>query len=351
MSMKGSSPAPGGPESRAWTAREGTAADIPRINDLYRTVFGIDRTDAAMKWRFFENPAGPPIIMIAEAEGMLVGHRVLWPIPITVGLETIAGAQSVDAMTHPSYRRRGIYSQLDVAVRALAARRGLPLLYGFPNDQSYPASVERLGWEHLGNVQTFSRPVRSDAIERVPPMLRPLVSVALRLWPRAATDQFAIRTGMPDDEDIVALLTHRSGDRIGCQTARSGAWYRWRFAPEAAGHYEWISAARDGRTEAFAVWGRSADGREARLAEVVGASEPAVAAVVASVIDRAAASGSVTVNAISSREELRNALLVNGFRRSGVLPFKVLATTSRPFAADFHSFANWRLFGADFDVY
>src|SRR5262249_49480202 len=127
-----------------WYVREATADDVRGLNDLFRDVYGGERSDAAIRWRYFENPAGAPIIMVAEADGRVIGQRILWPTHLRLGSENVLGAQSVDAMTHPGFRRQGIHVQLAHAARQEAIRRGVEVLYGFPNDQSLNVDTTRL---------------------------------------------------------------------------------------------------------------------------------------------------------------------------------------------------------------
>lgn len=95
-------------DARPWTIREATIDDVPAINELFYAVFGLHRDDAGMRWKFFQNPSGPALLMVAEDHGRLVGNYALWPVPIRLGPEVVRGAQSIDTMTHADYRRQGI---------------------------------------------------------------------------------------------------------------------------------------------------------------------------------------------------------------------------------------------------
>jgi len=323
---------------------------VPAINRLFANVFGRQRDDAATRWRLFRNPVGQPVIMVAESAGRIIAHRAFWPIDLHIGDDAVRGAQSIDLMVEAAYRGRGVFRELAPASFAVAEQRGLELLYGFPNRDAMRASA-RLGWNHIGNVPRFVRPLRSDAFRRLPTSLRPFAALALRAWPQARCGGFAVTLQRPSDAELASLLTHRSSstDAI-CETARSLSWYDWRFSPLGEVRYEWISVHAEGAPAAFAVWGHSHDGRNARLAEVVGVSRTAISAAVASVIGRARKAGCSSVEALTTRGDVVHALGVNGFRDNGPAAFRVKSLTRRKLSlAD--SFSQWRLLGCDFDVF
>ena len=333
-----------------FVVREATKRDIPDINRLFAVVFGRERETAATTWRLFDNPAGEAVVTVVEKDGCIIAQRAFWPIWIGLGSERVLGAQSIDLMVHPDFQGKGVFRFMALASFRSAERRGIEVLYGFPNCRALRAS-HGLGWNEIGRVCTFTRPLRSDAFSRLPLPFHPVMSLALRVWPKGSTRHFDVQSARPDAEAVQALLPRRSpsGTRA-CETERSPEWYNWRFARKMEGRYEWVSVHTAGQVVGFAVWGRSPDGRTARLAEVIGASEGAISAAIAGVIDHAAQAECSAVDAMTNRTDVLRALAHNGFRKSGDLVFRVknLARRSLP---PFESFAQWRLLGSDFDVY
>jgi hypothetical protein len=173
----------------------------------------------------------------------------------------------------------------------------------------------------------------------------------LRAWPRADTDFFDVRIGKPSCETIATLLTHRGGNGGTCQTERTPEWYDWRFSPLMGNRHEWLTLEAKGRAVAYAVWGRGFGGRTALLSDVVGESAAAIAAAIACAFDQARAAGCSALSTATNRPDLLPALRANGFRLTGAMPFKVRSLTSRAFASSIDAFENWRLLGADCDIY
>lgn len=115
--------------------------------------------------------------------------------------------------------------------------------------------------------------------------------------------------------------------------------------------HAWLTLELDGRTVAYAVWGRDTGGKNAYISDIVGESDAAIAALIAYVFDQARAAGCSAVSTITNRRDLLPALRANGFRLTGEMPFKVRRLTSRALPSDIDEFQNWRLLDADCDVY
>lgn len=84
---------------------------------------------------------------------------------------SILAAQSADTMTHPGHRYKGMFAELSRLTFALCREAGLQLVFGFPNEHSYPGAI-RMGWKETATMDCFDVPVRA----------LPLASLAGR-WP------------------------------------------------------------------------------------------------------------------------------------------------------------------------
>src|SRR6185369_7361113 len=60
-----------------------------------------------------------------------------------------------DVMTHPQWRKRGLFSALDRACMQETARLGWPLVFGLPNRHSAHIFLE-LGWERIGTLRAYT---------------------------------------------------------------------------------------------------------------------------------------------------------------------------------------------------
>lgn len=72
--------------------------------------------------------------------------------------KAILAAQSTDTMTHPAYRFKGMFAELSRHTFALCMDAGIQLLFGFPNQNSYPGAI-RMGWKETETMDCFIIPV------------------------------------------------------------------------------------------------------------------------------------------------------------------------------------------------
>jgi len=111
------------------------------------------------RWMYKENPAGHGRIWLAEHDGKIVGHSAIIPTVMKIGTEVATGFQSIGTMTHPGYRRQGIYETLAKKVYAEAAAEGMYVGYRFPNKNSYPIAIRKLNWFDVAKMQGVRKPL------------------------------------------------------------------------------------------------------------------------------------------------------------------------------------------------
>jgi len=110
-------------------------------------------------WMYKDNPAGAGMIWLAEHNGKIVGQSAIIPVAMKVGTETATGFQSINTMTHPNYRRQGMYESLARKAYAEAAREGICIGYRFPNKVSHLIAIKRLNWFDVDTMQVLYKPL------------------------------------------------------------------------------------------------------------------------------------------------------------------------------------------------
>lgn len=333
---------------RTWTVRPGTAEDAPALRELFQVVFGHDRGEEHHSWKFDANPAGPPVLAVAEDEGRLVGQYALWPVRLAVGSEVLLGAQSLDTMTHPDYRGQGMFTTLAKEAMTFAADRGVEVLFGFPNSASYPGFVTKLDWDHTGDVPHHSRVLRPSSHPRVPGWAGRAADLAARLIPSGPRG--GARVG-PADPEALAALHAEHGPTQGCRVDRTVEYLTWRLAPGFGRAYEWIVVGDGARPDAIAVWGRDLATDRAVLAELVGSTPHAMSVALAGVIARAAEAGRSELVATTHHTAVDPLLRRAGFISRGALPLIVRKLTTRVIPGNVHRHDTWAVFGSDLDTY
>jgi len=149
-----------------WKARPFARGDEKALADLYETVLERPFEGAKWEWQFGEAASGSSHIMFADHDGTLVGQYATVPMRMQIQGERVLTSLSLDTMTHPGYRRQGIFVALAREVYARTAEEGVNLVYGFPKKNSFPAMVKYLDFFVLDELPAMTRPVNLAAILR-----------------------------------------------------------------------------------------------------------------------------------------------------------------------------------------
>ena len=142
---------------RLWNSRAYRKGDEYKIYSLWKAVHKdndicLDSWLKWWEWTYMKNPAGLGIIFVAEDRGEIVGHSSVIPMRMKIGSKYLTGFQSIETMTHPSYRKLGIYTKLARMTYDAAFYYGWDIGYRFPNRRSsYPIAKNRLNWFDVSN--------------------------------------------------------------------------------------------------------------------------------------------------------------------------------------------------------
>ena len=77
------------------------------------------------------------------------------PCFLKFGGEIIVSAQSADTMTHPEHRNKGLFAELALTTFQLCRELNIRFLFGFPNQNSFPGFVNKLGWQVIHTMDCF----------------------------------------------------------------------------------------------------------------------------------------------------------------------------------------------------
>ena len=154
---------------KSFSVRRFVMSDVSGVVKLLELVFKRRFSPEWWNWKYKLNPAGfrgeKGDIWIAEnANKEIVGHWAVIPEKIKFGSATITIAQTVDAATHPDYRRLGINKTLSKNVCSDIQNR-YDFIFGFPKEVPYKYRL-RQGWKTLRLAEflkflNYDRPLRS----------------------------------------------------------------------------------------------------------------------------------------------------------------------------------------------
>ena len=186
-------------------------------------------TDQEFAWWFDRNPAGEGLVSLAVDGDEVVGVAAMSFFRVLLeGVETRL-AIPVNVATDARYRGQGVFSTLERENESAAADAGCPLTVTFPNANSYPIFVQRLGWMDLPRLRLWAKPLRISAVVRYA-LQRPGERGGLR---RVSTAGQTIR-GLevrpverfgPDLDE----LGRRAAAGYGSHFVRDAEYFNWRY--------------------------------------------------------------------------------------------------------------------------
>jgi GNAT superfamily N-acetyltransferase len=253
--------------------RTATPADLPVILELVRKSLGqgsIPRDPGFWSWKHEKSPFGPSPSLLAEAGGEVVGLRVFMRWSWCAGAKVVSAVRAVDTATHPSWRGKGIFSQLTLALVKQVQQEGVAFVFNTPNEQSRPGYL-KMGWTSLGRVSMWVAPLRPVRLARA------LVNrTGGRNQPQEVTPLGLTSVAqLLDQPGLEALLEQPPDADQRLTTVPTLEYLRWRYCdvPGFTYHAAWALLGREGAVAVFRLKQRNGL-NELRLCELVVGRSP-----------------------------------------------------------------------------
>jgi Acetyltransferase (GNAT) domain len=93
-----------------------------------------------------------------NSKQMPIAFYAVIPCYIYAQGDHILAAQSADTMTHPDFRNRGLFVKLANLTFQLCCTEGIRIIFGFPNQNSLPGFIGKLGWQMTERMDCFIIP-------------------------------------------------------------------------------------------------------------------------------------------------------------------------------------------------
>jgi hypothetical protein len=142
-----------------------TKDDFPFILELLSTEYSFPyNTEIFWRWRYIENPAANVAIYVARAANRdIMAMQVVSAFPICIGGEKSEAFLFTAAITHPDYRRLGLFRKLvtQISSNLTKEKPEIPLIFTFPNEQSVRGFRRFNGWQQREILNLYIRPVIS----------------------------------------------------------------------------------------------------------------------------------------------------------------------------------------------
>ncbi len=221
-----------------WIVRMYRADDKQQSLDLMTAVSGHEPDRAMWEWYIERNPYGANMGWVADDHGKVVGRYGMIPLELQVQGKRMPVAQAVEIMTHPDYRRQGMFPAMASQVFADLPGMGIHFAIGFPNDAARPGH-QKFGWKELGWIQASVRPIDAGVVARryfKNPRVAALAGLAANIYLKLLFDWRKpgnlgkVRSQLIDRfDDRFDELWRRVGERYPIALVRDSRYLNWRY--------------------------------------------------------------------------------------------------------------------------
>ncbi len=260
-------------QERAWVVRRYREGDEAELNELFNSVFTGERNLAEWAWKFRKNPlAGVNLIVVAEADGRIVGQYTCLPFLLKCGEQIFRADQPVDNLVRTEFQaqgiQRGMFEFYDQTVRPAEQ---MVVGFGFPNRQAYIIGKRSLGYKDLCSLPTLHRRLNWRlAARRRAPWLPAAALEIIRfasawcyrsLLSKSAPSAGSLRIERAERFDSgVDRLWEKVRETYGILGVRNERYLNWRYVEKPGNRYHRLIALRGGETVGFAVLKVAPDG-------------------------------------------------------------------------------------------
>lgn len=129
--------------------------DEKSIIDLFEKSFNKELDYKEWKWNYDENICEDKYIKLMWDSDLLAGHYAMLPTKMKIYDDYYTTGLSMTTMTCPEYKKQGIFVKLAQALYEDNYNK-IPIIYGFPNNNSLHGFVKYLGWSHALDIVMYS---------------------------------------------------------------------------------------------------------------------------------------------------------------------------------------------------
>jgi hypothetical protein len=345
-----------------WSIRGYCPGDERALVALFARVFGRTIDEAHWRWKLKQLPTPVENVWLALDGDSPIFQYAAIPTRFRLPAGEATAMVSVDTMTAPEWRRRGLLGSVGRVVYDAWRDAGIPFVLGLPNER-WGSRAGALGWQPLFLLEWLVRPLRPEVL--LARRLR-LPGLGRLSWAGAAWNGLC-RLSARRDPAVRLRKIERAGPEfdqlwrrceaeIPVSVVRDSAWVNWRYLDAPQFDYRVLLAERAGRPSGYVAFRAQTHpgGVAGVIADLFAAEDDEASrdALLGEALGLLYAAGAASASILAIPEmPLHQALRKQGFLRGrgafGVqlvplapdLPFDVLCEPR-----------NWRLAGGDFDV-
>ena len=345
-----------------WTIRPYQPGDEQAVVRLFDRVFGHAITEAHWRWKLKQLPSPVENVWLALHEDQPIFHYGGIPCRFHLPTSEQIAMVSVDGMTAPEFRRRGVLTQAGRFIFDTWREAGIPFTLGLPNEQ-WGSRTTALGWEVLFPFRLLVRPLRPTSILAhrlgLPALARSRLLDAgwNRAWapfvkPDPSVSIESVRHAGPDFDRLWAACM----PEIKVSVVRDSQWVQWRYLSAPSQDYRVLLARRAQQPIGYLAY-RIKDRPQGKLGFIAALfTSPTEHKGRATLLNHALAGMQADAVEAVFTLAIPKTPLYRAFRRAGFIFSRGAFTVQMvPLASGlpmetFRNPQNWYLVGGDFDV-
>jgi GNAT superfamily N-acetyltransferase len=263
------------------------------------------------EWQYAANPfltdSSMPLVLLDGDR--IVGFYGTQPVRIKYGDEHLDGVWGCDYFIHPSYRGKGLGTQM---ARAIHERH--PVVAGFGISDRAVSVLQKVGRRMNEDVDEFFYQNKVTSVKELAKKTFQYYHVVKNRIGRSTTSGMEARVvnaaALPRTMDTLWQSVEAGYSKA---VARDYAYVKWKYRDHPIANYQAVLITNDDELLAVGIFRQ--DARMSRLVDYIGPAqgEDVKASIIATFIT--ACAGSRSLNCICSDEELKHSLAQFGFRR------------------------------------
>jgi GNAT superfamily N-acetyltransferase len=132
-------------------------SNVDDLSSIYKDAFAKERKIDEFKQKQNTKVFGDSYVgfIAYDEQNNPAAFYGVYPCKIEYQGKYYLAAQSGDTMTHSAHTGKGLFTQLAQKTYAYCQENGFHLVFGFPNENSFPGFVNRLGWSHFDDLTPY----------------------------------------------------------------------------------------------------------------------------------------------------------------------------------------------------
>ena len=230
-----------------------------KVFNLRKAVYDETFNENEWNWKFKSGK----ILIAVNDEDEVISLRPTIQIRLKFKDKTIKSGMNVDVMTHPNYRRMGLFSTLVNESFKMLKELGVPIVYTFPNNFSFPGYEKRIKWTYVDSLPLLvkilkpknfvKKYIKNSHMQKcLNPVAEAFTSLIFTSKTRTKNRNLSINQINYFNGNF-DLLWQELSDQFEIAVIRDSKYLNWRYMERPGYDYRVFSASEDGILKGYIV--------------------------------------------------------------------------------------------------